>query len=75
MKILLFLMVLFVSKATLSACPYMDRLMESLDEKTRINLYKSCAESMNDDTAQAKLAAIYDKGTASIQPNLKKALF
>lgn len=55
-------------------CPYAEQLSNSLQEKSLISLYQNCAEGLNDDNAQAKLAAIYDKGTTQTPRNLKKAL-
>ena len=66
--------VLIINKAY-AFCPFSERLVSSLKEESVVALYKSCAETMNDDAAQAKLASIYDKGTPAIPKNLKKALF
>jgi len=56
-------------------CPFSDTLMKTLNETSVLNLYKSCAEGRNDDASQARLAAIYDKGTPTIRRDMKKALY
>ncbi len=56
-------------------CPFSKALMGTLREESALTLYKSCAEGMNDDASQAKLAAIYDKGTPSIPKDIKRALY
>lgn len=65
---------LFISGAAFAFCPFSERLQKTLKEESIVALYKNCAEVMNDDGAQAKLAAIYDKGTPAIPRDLKKAL-
>lgn len=56
-------------------CPVSPSHVGSFEEGSAMLIYKACAEVFNDDEAQAKLAAIYDKGTENIKPNIKKALF
>ena len=53
-------------------CPLAE--LSSLSEKQALALYKNCAEMQNDDASQAKLAAMYDKGTALVPRDLKKTL-
>lgn len=74
MRFLLILFGLLVSGTALAFCPFSERLLASLKEESVVALYKNCAENMNDDASQAKLAAIYDKGTPAIPRDLKKAL-
>ena len=73
MKIFLLLLSLSISGVAMASCPLAE--MSSLSEKQSLVLYKNCAERQNDDASQAKLATIYDKGTASTARDLKKALF
>ena len=75
MRRLLLLVGVLISGTAMAFCPFSERLQKSLKGETVIALYKNCAESMNDDASQAKLAEIYDKGTPAIPKDIKKALF
>ena len=75
MRFIYFLFSLLIARAAMAFCPFSDRLQGTLKEESVVALYKNCAEFMNDDASQAKLASIYDKGTPAIPRNLKKALF
>ena len=69
------LLVLLINAPCWAFCPFSESLLATLREESALNLYKSCAESMNDDASQAKLAQIYDQGTASVKKDIKKALY
>lgn len=73
MKIVFLLLSFGIAGVAMASCPLAE--MPSLSEKQTITLYKNCAEMQNDDASQAKLAALYDKGSVSTARNLKKALF
>ena len=75
MKFAWIMLILLFSETAMALCPFSKQLFSSLKEETLIILYKNCAEGMNDDDSQAKLAEIYDKGTPAIPRNLQKALF
>ena len=75
MRIGLILMMLCVSRVAWAFCPWSGALFGSLSEESAIMMYKSCAEGMNDDASQARLAAIYDSGTPSVLPDITKALY
>ena len=69
------LVALLLAEQAFAFCPYADNLKNSMQEASFLALYQNCAEGLNDDGAQAKLAEIYDKGTPSTMKNLKKAIF
>lgn len=73
---ILFIFALFVSfGVSASFCPYSSTLLNSMSVQSQLMLYKSCAESLNDDASQVKLAELYDKGGAGVTQDLKKALY
>lgn len=73
---ILFIFALFVSfGVSASFCPYSSTLLDSMPVKSMLALYKNCAESLNDDVSQVKLAELYDKGGAGVTQDLKKALY
>jgi len=75
MKRCVVMLVLLVSTSCWAFCLFSESLLSTLREESALNLYKSCAEGMNDDASQAKLAQMYDKGTAPVKQNIKKALY
>ena len=75
MRLFFILGILLATTYTQAACLFSDTLAASLDERSVISLYKSCAEGMNDDAAQARLAAIYENGSNTVLQDLKKALY
>ena len=66
---------LFVACSAKALCPFSDNVFSSLKEESQIAFYKSCAEGMNDDESQVKLAELYLNGTTGIPRDIKKALF
>lgn len=73
---ILFIFALFVSfGVSASFCPYSSTFLNSMPVKSMLVLYKNCAETLNDDVSQAKLAELYDKGGVGVTQDLKKALY
>jgi len=75
MRLFFMLGLLLTATYTQAACLFSDSLAATLDERSVISLYQSCAEGMNDDAAQARLAAIYEKGGSTVLQDLKKAMY
>ncbi len=75
MKLFLMLCSFLVSGVAVANCPLAEQAGSFLKEGQLLPLYKHCAETMNDDDSQAKLAKIYDTGSDNVSKDLKKALF
>ena len=75
MKCIAIFLTLLVSTSCWAFCYFSESLLGTLREESALTLYKSCAEGMNDDMAQAKLAGIYDKGTTAVPKDIQKALY
>ncbi|MBQ3695391.1 MAG: SEL1-like repeat protein [Alphaproteobacteria bacterium] len=75
MRLGVILIALIVSFPVYGFCPFSQALLGSLRDESAITLYKNCAEGMNDDVSQARLAKLYDQGTTVIPRDLKKALY
>ena len=65
---------LLISGEVMAFCPFADTLAKSMQEKSILALYQNCADGLNDDASQVKLAKIYDEGTGTISRDLKKAI-
>lgn len=74
-QVSLCLISLFLTSQAMAFCPFSDKLFSVLKEDSAITLYKNCAEQMNDDASQARLAAIYDAGTTMTGKDVEKALY
>lgn len=75
MRYLIFLSFICFVTAAQASCPMGFSFMKTMSEEQMLVSYKACAELYNDDEAQAKLAELYDKGTATFSPDIKRALF
>ena len=75
MRLSVVFLILFIASQAAAYCPFSETLLSTLREESVVSLYKHCADDMNDDMAQARLAAIYDKGTSFIPQNIERALY
>ena len=75
MRLIFLGILLGLSYSAHAVCPLPHDSSLSLENaKVRV-VYQGCAEGMNDDYAQARLAAFYDKGAKSTPRELSKALY
>ena len=66
MRFLLCLGLVLVTFNVRASCIFVDEMLSLWQEEESDLVYKFCAESMNDDSSQAKLAEMYDKGSKTV---------